>query len=129
MSDDVLALLAVRRAEAPIKAYYSVAAHASALHDLMEGLYKPGAVIEVASREEMERTAAELLYPDVAQYSAQEEWVTKDGRRMKIGDMAPQHLVHALAMIVRLAREGRSWYMDENGKMRHTFFFKGGELR
>lgn len=51
----------------------------------------------------------------VVHRSADEIWVTKDGRALRIGEMAPEHLAHTLALICRTARENNVvWYMKGN---------------
>lgn len=39
--------------------------------------------------------------------SADELWVTKQGESLRIGDMAPEHCAHALALVMRNLRKGR----------------------
>ena len=56
---------------------------------------------------------------DVVPGSAEEVWVTKDGRRLRIGEMAPEHLAHTLALIIRSSRKGAVWYYRRgDGAMR-----------
>lgn len=43
----------------------------------------------------------------IVEYAAEEIWTTKDGRRIPIGKMAPEHLAHSLALVVRKGRERR----------------------
>lgn len=117
---DILALLAVRRA-APPRACYT-ATHVSVdIEMYFKEHLRPGQIIEVASPEEM-LTAAEMLYPSINSGSANEEWVCANGRHMKIGDMAPTHLVHALAKIVREARSGYNWRLNPDNSGRLQMF-------
>lgn len=47
-----------------------------------------------------------------------EIWTTGDGRRVKIGEMAPEHLAHTLAVIMRMANEGKCWKVKSRGCLR-----------
>lgn len=49
--------------------------------------------------------------------SVDEVWVTADGRSVRVGDMAPEHVAHCLALILRNARAGKYWRMREDGMM------------
>ncbi len=108
---DVLALLAAR-SRRPV--LYSHTDHLDAIRHLVDNWESPE--IQVVSQEEL--SAMELLYKGVNHDSASEVWVSKDRRRIKVGDMEPQHLVHALAKILRDARQGYIWYSPGEGLLR-----------
>lgn len=122
---DILALLAARR-NAPPRLYFKhPAVDFAELLDAYAGM--EGQVIELATPEHM-ATAAEMLYPGINTGSANEEWITSDGKRMKIGDMAPQHLVHTLAKIMREAKRGKAWKCNRAGALRFYDNVYGLEL-
>lgn len=54
----------------------------------------------------------------IARRAADEVWVTKDERRVRIGDMDRAHLAHTLALIVRVARDGKVWAIKRDGSLR-----------
>lgn len=47
--------------------------------------------------------------------SAEEIWISKDGHKFSIGQMAPEHLAHSLAYVVRRAREDKSCWAIRPG--------------
>lgn len=55
--------------------------------------------------------------PQVAKRSADEPWVTKDGRRLTIGEMAESHAKHSLALIMRNVRAGKRLCVDDEGRV------------
>jgi hypothetical protein len=50
--------------------------------------------------------------PKVNPKSAEEVWVTADGRRIAIGEMTEGHAKHALSMIMRRLRAGQFATLD-----------------
>jgi hypothetical protein len=59
--------------------------------------------------------------PKVVPHAAEELWVTKDGRRMKIGEMKESHAKHALAMIMRNLRDKKK-FATVNSEGKIAFF-------
>jgi hypothetical protein len=55
--------------------------------------------------------------PEVVKRSADEVWVTKDGRRMTIGEMDEAHAKHSLALIMRNVRAGRRICVDDEDRV------------
>lgn len=55
--------------------------------------------------------------PEVAPGSAAEVWVTKDGRRMTIGEMGESHVKHALALVLRHLRAEHRPVFDDHGRL------------
>jgi hypothetical protein len=55
--------------------------------------------------------------PKVVPHAAEELWVTKDGRRMTIGEMKESHAKHALAMIMRNLRDKKFATVSSEGKI------------
>lgn len=55
--------------------------------------------------------------PGLNPESADEVWISKDGRRIRVGDMSPQHCAHALAMIMRNLRESKYLILDGKGRI------------
>lgn len=120
---DILAILAARRNARPQLLYKLEDFDIETLHGELFS------VAAIATPSEV-LTAAELLVPAINAGSCQEVWVTNDGRRIKIGDMAYPHIVHALAKIMRDARSGYAWAVDTRVdglrrfhlKEKHNFF-------
>lgn len=49
--------------------------------------------------------------------SVDEVWVTAAGHSIRVGDMAPEHVAHCLALILRNARAGKYWRMRDDGML------------
>lgn len=59
--------------------------------------------------------------------SADEVWVTRDLEEIRIGDMAPEHCAHALALIMRNLRLGK--VAQVNRRTNQIMFFNREERK